>query len=755
MFERWGRLVARRRWTVLLASLVVFAVIAPFAPGASSRLTAGGWIGSGTEAFAVDEALSDEFGRTGANHYLLFTDPAGDLLATDPAFIAAVAAAVAPLRDDPDIASILTYGTSGNTAVDSLLLAADRRSSLVVINLNVPVADATEDFDAFTGEIQSGRLDVIVGGWPAASRAFTDLAEEDLTRAELITLPVTLLLLLVVFGSLVAAGLPLAIGALAVVATLAGIGILARITETSVFVLNVATMIGLAIAIDYSLFLVSRFREELASGKATDAALVRTMATAGKAVFVSGLTVAIGISGLAFFPTPALRSIAIGGALVVVLGVGFSLTFLAALLAILGPRVDRWRVRTPRLWAGGGFWHGLALAVMRRPLWVLLPALALLLAAGLPFLDYRGASPGMTMLPRDQDSRQLYDRIQADFPQTSLSPIYVLVRPIQGAMTDAPNLLSLQTFGAEVAARPGVRRVDGLWTYVDGFLAGATPDAVATALATQLDLRTLAGRYVTNDAAILEVLMGGDDSDPANEATVAWLRENGATLGGGAFTVQVGGGTAVTMELVDGINARAPLAIGFVMLVTYLALFFLLGSVLLPLKAILMNVLSLGASYGALVWIFQDGHLRGLLGFEPVGYTTATVPVMMFCFVFGLSMDYEVLMLTRIREEYDRRGDNTAAVAAGLEATGRVVTSAALIMVVVFGAFATSRVLLVQSLGVGLALAVAIDATLVRALLVPATMRLLGNWNWWAPGRSVRVEQTSSDQRNNGHIPKG
>jgi RND superfamily putative drug exporter len=733
MFERWGRFVARRRWSVLLASLLAFAVILPLSRGATDRLTAGGWIGEGTEAFAVDTALSAEFGRTGANHYLLFRDPTGELLATDPTFIAAVEETVAPFRTDATVAYVLTYGTTGNSSVDSLLLSEDLRSSLAVINLSVTIEEATEGFEEFEDRVRSGRLDVLVGGWPAASRAFTALAEDDLTRAELITLPGTLLLLVIVFGSLAAAGLPLAIGVMAVLATLAGIGILARLTETSVFVLNVASMIGLAIAIDYSLFLISRFREELAKGNRPDDALARTMATAGKAVFVSGLTVAIGISGLAFFPTPALTSIAIGGALVVILGVGLSLSFLGALLAILGPRIDRWAIRIPRVWTGDGFWHRLSLAVMRRPLWVFVPTLVVLLAAGLPFLDYRGASPGMTMLPQDQEARRLYDRIQAGFPHTSLSPIYVLLRPDQGQMTDAANIAALQSFGDEIATRPGVRRVDGLWTYVDGFLPGASPEVVATALEARPDLRELAGRYVTADAAVLEILMGGDDSDPLNEETVSWLRSVGPTLADGAFDVQVGGGTAVTMELVDGINGRAPLAIAFVTFVTYLALLLLLRSVLLPLKAILMNLLSLGASYGALVWIFQEGHLSDLFGFHPVGYTTATVPVMMFCFVFGLSMDYEVLMLTRIREEYDRRGDNVAAVAAGLEATGRVVTSAALIMVVVFGAFASSRVLLVQSLGVGLALAVALDATLVRALLVPATMRLLGDWNWWAP----------------------
>jgi RND superfamily putative drug exporter len=384
-----------------------------------------------------------------------------------------------------------------------------------------------------------------------------------------------------------------------------------------------------------------------------------------------------------------------------------------------------------------GFWHALALRVMRRPLAVLVPTLAILVLLGLPFLEYRGASPGMTMLPPDQEVRRLYDAVQRDFPQTSLSPVYVLLRPRQGAMTEAGNLAALDAVGDAIAARPGVRRVEGIWAHVDDLLPGATAGQVAAALAARPDWRQLAGRYLTDDAALLEVMPAGDDTDPTTADLVEWLRQTGDGLADGAFSVRVGGGAAVTRDLVAGIEGRAPLAVGFVVVVTSVVLYLLLGSVLLPLKAVLMNLLSLTASYGALVWVFQEGHLADLLGFEPLGYTTATVPVMMFCFVFGLSMDYEVLMLTRIREEYERAGDTAVAVARGLEATGRVVTSAALVMVVVFGAFGASRVLLIQSLGVGLALAVALDATLVRALLVPATMRLLGDWNWWPRGRAT------------------
>ncbi len=740
MFAAWGRFVYRRRWAVVVASIVVFAVVAPFAFGATANLSPGGWVSPGSEAIDVDEALVAEFGRRSVNHYLLFRDPTGKLAATDPAFQAAVDDTLAPLRSDPDVIGIVTYGSTDNPAIDGALLAADAQSSIAVVALGVDVDRATETYPAFRERVRSDRLEILVGGWPAASEGFTAVTERDLKRAESLSLPLTLALLTLVFGSIVAAGLPVGVGIFAFVATLAGIGALSHAVETSVFAVNVASMIGLAVAIDYSLFLVSRYREEIAaSPKDPEGALAVTMTTTGRAVLFSGLTVAIGIAGLAFFPVMALRTIGAAGALVVLLGIVFSLTFLAGLLAILGPRVDRLRIPLPRRWThprDTGVWHSLAAAVMRRPLWVLLPTLGILIAAGLPFRDFRGGSPGMTMLPQDEEARQLYDAVQKHYPQASLSPIYVLVRPRQGSMTDAPNLDRLRSFSAALAVEPGVRRVDGLWTFTPP---DATPEGIAATLAETPELAALAQRYLTPRGAVLEVAMSGDDSDSSHQQLVAALRTHGTALSGGTFDIEVGGASALNMELVETIERHAPLAVGFVILVTYLVLFLLLGSVLLPLKAILMNLLSITASYGALIWVFQQGHLSGLLGFEPLGYTPATVPLLMFCFVFGLSMDYEVLMLTRIKEEYARCGDNTLAVARGLEATGRVVTGAAAIMIVVFGSFGLSQILLIKSLGIGQALAVAVDATLVRALLVPATMRLLGEWNWWAPAPLRRL----------------
>ncbi|MDQ3044655.1 MAG: MMPL family transporter, partial [Chloroflexota bacterium] len=605
LFARWGRFVYRRRWHVLLISVFAFLLLLPLSFGATSRLSTAGWIAPSTEAFLVDEALVAEFGRHSANHYLLFRDPRGELLATDVAFREEVERIVAPLRADPTISDVTTFGSTDSVALNEVLLSADARSSMAIISLSVDLIHATREFDTFRDQFESDRLDILIGGWPAASTSFIEVSERDLTRAELLSLPLTLVLLVLVFGSLIAAALPLAVGIMAVFATLAGVGILARVTETSVFAINVASMIGLAIAIDYSLFLVSRFREELVDQDVADA-LATTVATAGRAVLYSGLTVAVGIGGLAFFPTPALRTIGAGGALVVLLGVIFSLSFLVALLALLGPAVNCFQVRPPRgdrlrrIRLTDGFWHRWAVAVMRRPYWFFIPTMGLLLVAGLPFRDIRGGSPGMTMLPRDEEPRQFYDAVQRDFPEATLSPIFVLVRPRQGAMTEPANLAALRELSSLIAGMPDVRRVEGIWTYAPP---GSTPELVAQALAGNIDLRRQAQRFLTPRASVLEIAMTGDDTDPTHEQLVRLLNNEGDEMVGGAFQMSVGGGTAVTVELVDTIVSRAPFAIGFVLLVTYVVLFFLLGSVLLPLKAICLNLLSLTASYGALVWV--------------------------------------------------------------------------------------------------------------------------------------------------------
>ena len=739
-FERWGRLVFRHRRVFLILPVLLTLALAPLLGSVTDRLSASGWLRADGPTYAVERTLKEEFGRRGANHYLLFRDPTGQLQATDPEFRREVARTVAPLLANPDIAAVYTYGSTPSAELNAKLISADGRSSLVILSLQVGINAATDSFPDVRQAVHSDRLEVTVGGWPATSSAFRDVTVDDLTRAERIALPLVLVLLLVVFGGIAAAALPLVAGLLTIGTTLAGISLLSRGMETSLFAVNIASMIGFALAVDYSLFLIVRYREELRHHD-IETALGRTVATAGRAVLFSGLTVAIGIVALVIFGSPAMVSMGLAGMLVVSLGLMFSFTFLLAAMACLGRRIDALSVLPTRLRrrAGSrrqGFWSGLARLVMARPARFALPVFSLLILAGLPFLHYHGAAPTMDMLPADREARQVYETVGTEFPQSTLSPLHVVVRPTRGAMTSAGNLGDLADFAGSVAELPGVRSVETVWSYAPN---GIGAYALSGSLLLDDTLRREAARFLTADAAVLEVALEGSDTDEVALDLVRRLRADGYALSEGAFSVEVGGGAAVNLDLADQITQRAPWAVLFVLLVTWALLFFQLGSFILPLKAITLNLLSLTASFGALVWIFQDGNLAGILGFEPLGYTVLMVPVMMFCFMFGLSMDYEVLMLSRIKEEYDKHGDNTRAVAAGLQATGGVVTSAALIMFVVFAAFGTGDLLMIQALGVGLAIAVAIDATLIRAILVPAMMRLLGDWNWWAPSWARRT----------------
>jgi RND superfamily putative drug exporter len=577
--------------------------------------------------------------------------------------------------------------------------------------------------------------------------------------------------LLVVFGSVVAAGLPLAVGGGAVVVSLAIIWAVASVTQMSIFVLNLATLLGLGLGVDYSLLMTSRFREELRRRRPTtdqprgmgvigpevhdesemiavEEAVRVTVATAGRAVFFSGLTVLLGLAGLILFEFPILRSVGIAGAIVVGLAVAAALTLLPAILSILGPRIDALRIRRVDEGDGAdGPWARLARRVMRHPVAVFVPTLAFLLLLGMPFLHVRFNAPDASILPAGAPSRVAYAVLDEQFGAGRFAPLYVAIRTT-GPATSAANVGALYDYSRRLAADSRVERVDG---YVDldprlsrdqyillyGAPSGPPDRFVATSLAAttkgDLTLFTLTTPY-------------GPNADQARALVMALRSNDGELAPPAGTTVLVGGGAADVVDVVDGIGAGFPRTALLIFVSTYLVLFVLLRSVVLPAKALVMNTLSIVAAFGALVWIFQDGNLSAILGFEPLGYVETTQPVILFCVLFGLSMDYEVFLLSRMKEVWDQTGDNTEAVARGLERSGRIVTSAALIVVVVAGSFAFADIVLIKAIGLGVAISVALDASVVRALLVPATMRLLGDRNWWMParlegwmaGRSVR-----------------
>ena len=698
MFARWGRFVYRNRWATLAGSGVLLAIsIVGLLMGGT--LTSGGPLTSNLESARAANLRTSELAtsKVTSNFVLIFSSKT--LSVTDPEFRDAVTAAIAPIKDDPRIINLVSPYNAPNAGVAQALTSTDGHQALVSIDLRSSGTQAHTDYDSLRAKVQSDVLAVKGTGFVAINEAFNKTLEADLQRAETVTLPVTLLLLVLIFASLVAAGLPLGVGVLTIVGGVAGTFFLSRFTDVSQYALNIVTLIGLGVSIDYSLFVVNRFRDELARGASREDAIATTMATAGRAITFSGITVAVGLSAMLFFQGTFLASMGAAGAIVVAVAVVYGLTFLPALLSILGLRVNRLRIPLfRRASAGGGFWHGLASWVMRRPLVVLLPVTGFLLLAASPFIQLRLANGDVDMLPTHVEARQGYDQMIANFPGQDQTTFDIVVNYPDGSPQTATRVGDQSDFESRIARIPGVLHV--------------TPAGV--------------GKHIV----LFQATTNSPATSDASRAIVKAIRADAGVGDGGQ--VLVGGQTAVDLDVIRFIVDRTPVAVGFVVVATFIVLFLLTGSVVLPFKAVLLNFLSIGASFGALVWIFQQGHLSNLLGFTPQSIDPS-IPVILFSIVFGLSMDYEVLLVSRIHEEYVRTGNNTLAVAHGLERIGRLITGAAAIMVTVFLAFGLAEVVIIKAIGIGLAVAVALDATLVRALVVPAVMRLLGQWNWWAP----------------------
>jgi RND superfamily putative drug exporter len=716
MLEAWGRFVHRRRWVVLGASLAMLAL-------------SGVLLAQGGELRNPDTIPSTESGRAsqlfdelprpsggppqGASFSLVFRSET--LSVEDPAYRQAVADALVPLRADARVTGIRTYYDA--LTPQSGLRSRDGHGMLAFVQLKDQRSVASAYFDELRALVRSESLTILATGGLPINRDFDVILDRDLQRAEIVSLPVALILMLIVFGTVVGALVPLGVGVLAIVGGLGGVFLLTRFTDVSTYALNIVTLIGLGTSIDYSLFLVARFREELAAGASREDALARSLATAGRAVVFSGLTVAIGLSGLLFFEGTFLASLGLAGAIVVAVAVVYALTFLPALLAILGPRVNAWRLPFPRrAQRGSGLWHSIATAVMRRPLLVLVPTVAFVLAAGSPFLQIRLANADTTALPPQTESRRGYDMLVRDFPGQEQSSMSVVVYFADGEPLRSGRDAEVFALSRKIAALPGVLSVI------------APFDAAGN-----VDREAVIGPHIV---VIRAVTASPGASDAARDLVRA-IRALPDPAGG---EVLVSGQSAFDIDTIDFIASHALRAVAFIVVLTYIALFLLLGSVVLPLKAVLMNLLSISASFGAMVWVFVEGHFSQLMNFTPQALDPS-VPVILFCIVFGLSMDYEVLLLSRIQEEYRRTKDNTRAVAEGLERSGRLITAAAAIMVAVFTGFALADVVIIKSIGLGMAVAVALDATLVRALIVPAAMRLLGDLNWWAPAPIARAHR--------------
>jgi len=728
MFYRTGRWAYRHRRLVILLWALAFLAAVPILPRLTDELKVGGFSNPTIEAARARALLEAEI-PSFAPSTLVVIYQSDSLVATDPQFSAAAEQSLAGLSTLPEVTGVTPFQANpaqisrdGHTAYSLVQLSlSPEQSQRLMPDIREAIVDVPD-------------VEVTLAGAPAFYEDVERISEQDLRRAEMIAIPFALVALVLVFGSLVGAAVPLAVGALSVAAVIGLLWLVAHILDMSIFVLNLTTMLGLGLAIDYSLFMTSRFREESPHRTLEDAIAV-TVGTAGRAVFFSGLTVLIGLAGLALFDFMFLRSVGIAGALVVAVAVLGALTLLPAVLGIVGPHIDRGRLFRRESHGGSPFWSVLANTVMRHPWLVLVPVMAFLILLGLPFRHAKLSSPDATILPLSVESRQGFEVLRREFGDGEISPIVVALRS-PGGITSEDNLAALWDFTRHFAADERVTRIDSLVT-LDPRLSLAQYDLLYnTGQMSDPFVAAARQQFAGPDATVVLMYTRGLPTDDAN---INLLHEIRDWQMGGDMQMLVDGGTAEIVDVVNEMYAEFPRVALVIVLSTYLVLLFLFRSVVLPLKAILMNVLSIIASYGALVFIFQDGHFARWLDFEPLGFVEASLPILMFCLLFGLSMDYEVFLLSRVREAYLDSHDNTSSVAIGLQRSGRIITGAALIVVVVTLSFVSAQIVLVKALGLGIAIAILLDATIVRGLLVPATMRLLGDVNWWLPGWLARL----------------
>jgi uncharacterized membrane protein YdfJ with MMPL/SSD domain len=703
MFEKWGRLAYRRRRLILLGALLVAVLGGVWGTTIfASVQTAGGFDAPNSQSQHEADLATQAFGRDAGDVVVLYSSKT--LTTASPAFRHGVTSTLAALPHS-DVVSYASYWSTGSRQFAS----ASGHQSYAVIELAGSSDTARQDsYDAIKTQLSAPALRSQVGGVVPTDEAIDNQTTASITRAEALSFPILLILLLVIFGGLAAASLPLAIGALGILGSFTALRLLTLVTGVSVFSLNITTILGLGLGIDYGLFLVTRFREELHHQGTVEDAVARTVATAGRTVLVSGVTVAIVLASLMLFPETILRSIGYGGVATVLVDMIAALTVLPALLAVLGPKVNSLRIRrsvarSPAA-ENTGAWYRLAHSVMRRPVLYAAPIVVLLLGLGMPFLHVVWGGVDATALPSSAAPRLVTEALNSDFPGNPTSPIETIVAfngPVNGSPARAAALAS---YAGRLDHVPGVSsaRVTG----IHGNIA-------------RIDLSYAPGPYTPQARAIT-----GQVRDVAPPA---------------GATAQTGGQSAALTDELSSIGDTLPWMALAVILATFLLLFLAFGSLVLPLQAIAANALSLSAMYGVVTWIFQDGHLSGVLGFSPNGTISPTIPVLMFAIMFGLSMDYEVFLVSRIRERYVATGDNTGAIASGLQRTGGVITSAALLLIVVIGMFSISSITFIKLLGVGMIVALVIDATLVRMLLVPATMRLLGDANWCAPAPLRRL----------------
>jgi RND superfamily putative drug exporter len=728
MLTRLANLGIRYPKRVLTIAGLLLLVGVIYGGQAASHLASGGFYDRNAESWQARTVLDKKFDYGDPNLIFLVTSPGG---ADSAASRVAGQRVVDEVKKSKYVTGVTSYWTAPKTQAAGLR-SKDGKSGLVVLRVAGDDNTLQNRADDIVKPLEGTRdgATVKAGGIAATVRRVNSLVKSDLAKSEAIAIPITVIVLIVVFGSFVASLLPLAIGISSIIGTMAILRLIATGTDVSIYALNMTTAMGLALAIDYSLFVVSRYREEIRSGVDQDEAIRITAQTAGRTVLFSALTVGLSLAALMVFPVYFLRSFAYAGIAVVSLATIAALTLLPALLKVLGPRVDALDLRkffrrvlhrpTPAVkTVEESFWYRFANAVMKRALPVGVLVTAVLVGLGLPFLHAHFGYPDDHVIPKSENAHQVGDQLRTNFTTNAGSTITILARDTSAD----PSALS--PYATTLSKLDGVTSVSAATgTFVHGAKVGPA-----------------AGRMSIGDQTFLNVEIAADAQSSEAKSLLTKVRNAPHP-----WDVQITGQTAINQDSLHSLAKTMPIAIVLIVLASFIVLFLFTGSIVLPIKALVLNTLSLTATFGAMVWIFQEGHFHWLFpDLTTTGYLVPTMPPLMFCVAFGLSMDYEVFLLSRIREAWLESGrttaDNTHAVALGLGRTGRIVTAAAVLMAIVFAAIAHAKVSFMMLFGAGLTLAVLMDATVVRGTLVPAFMRLAGRWNWWAPRPLARLHE--------------
>ncbi len=622
---------------------------------------------------------------------------------------------------------------------NSAQISGNKHSAYAVVVMDHDNADKTastmQEFYQSIGTPKN--LKMYIGGEPTYISDVNDLSQSNLIRGEIIALPLSIIALIFIFRGVLAAFLPIITGIVSIAGIISILIFLGHQFDLSVFVLNIATMLGLGLSLDYTLLITYRFREELSAGKTSKEAMQVTLNTAGKAVFFSGLIVLISMSSLLFFPINVLYSIGIGGVVVVIVTIVTALTLLPALLCILGERVNVWPITLLGSVhlnenAEDNGWYRISKYVMQKPLRFLFPTIIFLLILGYPFYHVRLNSSDATILPTWTESRSLLDNFKKNFNPNAMTPIEILIKTEKNSILNKKNVSLLYDYAHDLKKDPRVKKVESIVTISPALtksqyikIYGSKNKLPFNDFQKQFFHDTTKGQYT-----LMMVISKYPSNDEKTFDLVQTIRDNAIE---NKFKQQVTGNTAIIIDTIHSSYKLFLKTILIISIVTYLVLLILLRSVILPLKAILMNFLSLSVCYGMLVFIFQEGHLSHLLNFQALGNTDLNLPILLFFTLFGLSMDYEVFLMTRIKEFYDKTNNNIESVALGIERSARIITSAAVIVIIVCFAFATADIVFIKAFAVGAALAVLVDVSIIRLLLVPATMRLMGDWNWYLP----------------------